>query len=298
MQIGFIGLGKMGFLLAKQLVEAGNEVYAWDQDKTQCEKFSKIGGKHTTDLSDLIGSLKDQRIIWLMVPAGEAVDQVIREISPLLKKDDIVIDGGNSFYKDSIRQYDFLRQKEIHFIDCGTSGGLEGAVHGACLMVGGDESVVKRCEDLFKSLATENGYLYCGKSGSGHYVKMIHNGIEYGMMQSIAEGFELLKAGEFKLDLKEVAKLWSNGSVIRGWLMDLIGNAFEKDPDLSRIKGVMSHSGEGKWTAQTALELEVPAPVITQSLQVRFRSKQKDTFTGKVVSALRNEFGGHEVENA
>jgi len=199
---------------------------------------------------------------------------------------------------DSIRRAQELKPSGIAYLDCGTSGGLEGAKDGACLMIGGEKSIFDKCEQLFKTLAMPDGYLYTGESGSGHFVKMIHNGIEYGMMQAIAEGFELMQKSPITLDMEKVARLWSNGSVIRGWLMDLTGDALEKDPGLESIKGIMHHSGEGKWTAQTALDLEVPAPIITQSLQMRFRSKQEDTFSGKVVAALRNEFGGHSTEKS
>ena len=296
MEIGFVGLGKMGFLLAKQLIDSGEKLIAWDLDQSQVDKIVKAGGKAATNLSEMIKTFTGPRIIWLMVPAGEPVDKVISEIRPLLERGDIIIDGGNSFFKDSIRRYESLKTFGIHFIDCGTSGGLEGAAEGACLMVGGEKEIVDHCKPLFQALAMKNGYLHCGKPGSGHFVKMVHNGIEYGMMQAIAEGFELLFKSDFNLDKEKVARLWSNGSVIRGWLMDLTGNALGKDPDLSEIKGIMHHSGEGKWTAQTAIEMEVAAPVIIQSLQMRFISKEKDSFSGKVVAALRNEFGGHATE--
>ena len=296
MEIGFIGLGKMGYLLAKQLVNSGIKVFAWDLDPTLTRKFGDEGGMPVNDLKEMVQSFTSRRVIWIMVPAGEAVDKVISELKPILDENDIIVDGGNSYFKDSIRRSEALDKSGIHFIDCGTSGGLEGAAGGACLMVGGNESVVRVCEPVFKTLAMENGYLYCGKSGSGHFVKMVHNGIEYGMMQAIAEGFELLHKSDFKIDMEKVARLWSNGSVIRGWLMDLIGNALQKDPDLSSIKGIMHHSGEGKWTAQTAIDMEVAAPIITQSLQMRFMSKDQDLFAGKVVAALRNEFGGHSVD--
>jgi len=288
----------MGFLLAKQLLDAGNEVVAIDKNSELNRNFKSQGGKVADDIPTLMGSLPGQKLIWLMIPAGPAVDHVIEELKASLGKDDIIIDGGNSFYKDSIRRAQELKPSGIAYLDCGTSGGLEGAEDGACLMIGGEKSIFDKCEQLFKTLAMPDGYLYTGESGSGHFVKMIHNGIEYGMMQAIAEGFELMQKSPITLDMEKVARLWSNGSVIRGWLMDLTGDALEKDPGLESIKGIMHHSGEGKWAAQTALDLEVPAPIITQSLQMRFRSKQKDTFSGKVVAALRNEFGGHSTEKS
>jgi 6-phosphogluconate dehydrogenase len=230
-----------------------------------------------------------------MVPAGKIVDDMIEQLVPLLNKNDIIIDGGNSNYKDTLRRYKELKQKEIDFADVGTSGGIEGARNGACTMIGAEDEVFKHLEQLIKDISIENGYLHTGKNGSGHFVKMVHNGVEYGMMQAMGEGFEILEKSQFDLDYKEVARVWNNGSVIRGWLMELMESAFSKDPNLDAIKGVMYSSGEGIWTVQEALDLKVPAPVITESLFMRYRSEQEDTFTGKVVAALRNEFGGHAV---
>jgi 6-phosphogluconate dehydrogenase len=224
------------------------------------------------------------------------VDSVINDLLPHLTKNDIIIDGGNSHYKETIARAEDLEKKWIHLLDCGTSGGVNGALNGVCTMVGGKKEIVTQCENIFKSISVPNGYLYCGKSGSGHFVKMIHNGIEYGMMQSIAEGLEVLHRYDDQVDLAAVTKLWNHGSVVRSWLMELAHNALTKDHNLESIKGTMHSSGEGKWTVETALEMGVPAPVITMSLLMRYRSQTNDTFAGKVVAALRNEFGGHAVD--
>jgi 6-phosphogluconate dehydrogenase len=218
------------------------------------------------------------------------------KIIPFLSEGDIVIDGGNSQYKESIRRYNELKEMGIHFMDAGTSGGVEGARNGACYMVGGDPEAWSIVEPLFRDTAVENGYLYAGKAGSGHFLKMVHNGIEYGMMAAIGEGFEILEKSEFDYDYEKVARVWNNGSVIRSWLMELTERAFSKDAKLEEIKGIMHSSGEGKWTVETALDLQIAAPVIAMSLLMRYRSLENDTFTGKVVAALRNEFGGHAVE--
>ncbi len=231
-----------------------------------------------------------------MVPADGAVEKVIENLLPHLTVNDIIIDGGNSHYKQTISRSQELEKRGIHLLDCGTSGGVNGALNGVCTMVGGKKEIAVQCENIFKSISVPDGYLYCGKSGSGHFVKMIHNGIEYGMMQSIAEGLEILHRFDEQVDLAAVTKLWNHGSVVRSWLMELAHNALVKDQNLKSIKGTMHSSGEGKWTVETALEMGVPAPVITMSLLMRYRSQTADTFTGKVVAALRNEFGGHAVE--
>ena len=231
-----------------------------------------------------------------MVPSGKIVDDTIDQLALLLNKGDIIIDGGNSHYKDSVTRFNALAQKGIDFLDCGTSGGVSGALEGVCTMIGGKKEVFDYCEPVFKAIAVPDGYLYCGGPGSGHFVKMVHNGVEYGMMQSIAEGFDVMNASEYKLDFAAVAKLWNNGSVIRSWLMELTQNAFTKDAKLDAIKGIMHSSGEGKWTLETALDMGIATPVIAMSLMMRYRSLQEDTFSGKVVAALRNEFGGHAVE--
>jgi 6-phosphogluconate dehydrogenase len=296
MQIGLIGLGKMGFNLALNMHGHQHEVIAFDLNTSFLESIAKKGVKTASSLEALAKSFSGTKVIWLMIPAGDPVDQTIKKLLPLLAKGDIIIDGGNSFYKDSKRRAAELAAMGIEYLDCGTSGGMEGALHGVCAMIGGKADVFKFCEPLFKDIAVPDGYLYCGASGSGHFTKMIHNGIEYGMMQAIAEGFEVMHKSEFDLDLKSVAKVWNHGSVVRSWLMELTENALSKDPKLEAIKGVMHSSGEGKWTLETALENQIATPVIALSLLMRYRSLQDDTFSGKIVAALRNEFGGHAVE--
>jgi 6-phosphogluconate dehydrogenase len=296
MQIGLVGLGKMGFNLARNIQSKGHEVVAYDINEASLQSISQYGVKPVRSLKELAESVKTKRVIWLMIPAGDLVDKTIDELKNYLTVGDIVIDGGNSFFKDSIRRGKDLQSLQIDYLDCGTSGGTEGALNGVCAMIGGNRFAFNHCEPLFKDISLKDGYLYCGASGSGHYVKMVHNGIEYGMMQAIAEGFEVMHKSEFKLDLEKVAGVWNHGSVVRSWLMELTENALRKDPGLESIKGVMHSSGEGKWTLETALEQQIATPVIALSLLMRYRSLQEDTFSGKVVAALRNEFGGHAVE--
>jgi len=296
MQIGLIGLGKMGYNLALNMKDHHHQVIAYNRSPEKVEMIEKEGIIGAYNLNDLVKKLETPRVLWLMIPAGNPVDDMIENLLPLLNKDDIIIDGGNSNYKDTLRRSEYLKQNKIHFVDIGTSGGMSGARNGACMMIGAEIDVYKKIEQLVSSICVDNGYLHTGRSGSGHYVKMIHNGVEYGMLQAIAEGFEILEKSQFALDYEAVARVWNNGSVIRGWLMELMENAFSKDPNLSNIKGIVHSSGEGLWTVLEALELQVPASVITSSLMTRYRSQQSDTFSGKVVAALRNEFGGHKVE--
>jgi 6-phosphogluconate dehydrogenase len=296
MQIGLVGLGKMGFNLARNIQSKGHEVVAYDINEASLTSISQYGVKPVRSLKELAESVTSKRVIWLMIPAGDLVDKTIEELKNYLSVGDIVIDGGNSFFKDSVRRGKDLQALQIDYLDCGTSGGTEGALNGVCAMIGGNRFAFNHCEPLFKDISLKDGYLYCGASGSGHYVKMVHNGIEYGMMQAIAEGFEVMHKSEFKLDLEKVAGVWNHGSVVRSWLMELTENALKKDPGLESIKGVMHSSGEGKWTLETALEQQIATPVIALSLLMRYRSLQEDTFSGKVVAALRNEFGGHAVE--
>lgn len=295
MQIALIGLGKMGLNLALNMHNHKHEVFAFDLNQQIMASAKEKGIGTASSLETLVHALKGRRIVWLMIPSGTAVDLTIQQVAPLLRSGDIIIDGGNSNYKDSVRRARELDEKGIDFLDCGTSGGMEGALHGICAMLGGKKEAFTYCEPLIKDIAIENGYLYCGPSGAGHFVKMIHNGIEYGMMQSIAEGFEVLHKSEFNLDLKAVAGVWNHGSVVRSWLMELTENALSKDPNLDAIKGIMHSSGEGKWTLETALEKQIATPVIALSLLMRYRSLQDDTFSGKIIAALRNEFGGHAV---
>lgn len=296
MQIGLIGLGKMGFNLALNLHRNGFEVVAHDVNPDFVAQIAQQGISTALNLADLTQKLEGRRVIWLMVPAGEIVDTVIEQLIPFLNPSDIIIDGGNTFYKDSLRRYAQLKDKRIDFLDCGTSGGTSGALNGACTMIGGDTDVFTYVEEVFQKISIQNGYLHTGNAGSGHFTKMVHNGIEYGMMQAIAEGFEVFERSQFDIDFQKTAELFNHGSVVRGWLMELTANAFAKDPQLDAIKGVMHSSGEGKWTLETALDMGVPTPVIALSVMMRYRSQMEDTFSGKVVAALRNEFGGHAVE--
>jgi 6-phosphogluconate dehydrogenase len=296
MQIGLVGLGKMGFNLALNMKRKGHDVIAYDINETVLKAIGSHGIATVSSLVDLAEQLPSKRVIWLMIPAGNLVDNAIDTLKPLMSVGDIIIDGGNSNYNDSIRRARELEALQINYLDCGTSGGTEGALNGVCAMIGGNRFAFNFCEPLFKDIAVENGYLYCGKSGAGHFVKMIHNGIEYGMMQAIAEGFEVMEKSEFNLDLEKVARVWNHGSVVRSWLMELTENALRKDPGLKTIKGIMHSSGEGKWTLDHALEHQIATPVIALSLLMRYRSKEEDTFAGKIVAALRNEFGGHAVE--
>jgi 6-phosphogluconate dehydrogenase len=296
MKIGMIGLGKMGYNLTLNLLDNKHEVVAFDVSEEAVSKAIQDGAIGSTSIKELVSKMASPRVIWVMVPAGDITEKVLDELYTLLDKGDIVIEGGNSHYKISISRNNTFNEKGIHFLDCGTSGGMDGARHGACTMVGGDAEAFAHVEPVFKDICVENGYHYAGASGAGHFMKMVHNGIEYGMMQSIAEGFDILSKSDYNYDYENVAKVWSHGSVIRGWLMELTQNAFSKDANLDSIKGVMHSSGEGKWTVETALDLQVAAPVIALSLMMRYRSLEDDTFTGKVVAALRNEFGGHAVE--
>ena len=295
MQIAMIGLGKMGFQLSLNLVDKNYDVVAFDVNKDSMKKISSLDVKTADSLEELVNQLEKPRTVWMMVPAGDATEAVFDKLVDLLEEGDRIIDGGNAHYKDSIRRNEKSEIKGIYFFDCGTSGGVEGARNGACTMVGGNEEIFRQIEPIFQDITVENGYLYSGKAGSGHFLKMVHNGIEYGMMQAIAEGFDLLDKSPFDFDYEKVARVWNNGSVVRSWLMELTENAFSKDKNLEGIKGVMHSSGEGKWTVETALDLQTAAPVITLALMMRYRSLEDDTFTGKVVAALRNEFGGHAV---
>jgi 6-phosphogluconate dehydrogenase len=320
MQIAIIGLGRMGQNMAKRLMSDGHEIVAYDQSPAARAEMAKLGVSTPESLPELKTLLKSPRIAWLMVPHGDPVDQVIATLSGIFSKNDVIIDGGNSNFLESIKRGDKLKEKGIHFLDIGVSGGVFGLERGYCLMAGGDAKAFNHIEPILKSLApgeeaasktksrTTNaspahlGYYYCGKSGSGHYVKMIHNAIEYGMMQSYAEGLELLKnangehlpkAQQFDFDLKEITELWRRGSVVGSWLLDLIANALHKDPTLDAFSGQVSDSGEGRWALIEAIKQNTPAPNLANSLFTRFRSRQQKPFAEKSLSALRKEFGGH-----
>ena len=297
MKIGFVGLGKMGGNMVQRLLHDGHEVVAYARTAETVKKIEDKGAIGAVSLQDLVNKLKPPRIVWLMVPAGKVTEDTIKNLASLLEKTDILIDGGNSFYKDSIIRAEELKKQGIAFLDVGTSGGIWGLKLGYCMMIGGDKKIFKKVEPIFKTLAPENGYALVGPHGAGHFVKMIHNGIEYAMLQGYAEGLEIMHAKqEFNLDLRRIANLWNHGSVIRSWLLELAENAFEKDPKLDSIRGFVEDSGEGRWTVAEAIEQDVPAPVITLSLLERFRSRQTESFSAKVIAALRNEFGGHEVK--
>ncbi len=293
MKIGFIGLGKMGFNMVENLLDKKHKVITYDLNTEAVNEIIIKGAVGTSSISDLAEQLHAPKIIWLMVPAGNPVDKTIDSLIPFLSKGDIIIDGGNSNYKDSIRRAERLKKENIYFLDAGTSGGLSGARKGACMMIGGERKAFELAEQLFKDMCVKNGYGYVGKPGAGHFVKMIHNGIEYGMMQAIGEGFDILESSNFDLDMKDIARIWSNGSVIRGWLMELTENAFSKDPELAYLSGEIADSGEGAWTVQAALDFNVAIPVISNSLLRRYRSRKQNPLSDKVVAALRDEFGGH-----
>jgi 6-phosphogluconate dehydrogenase len=295
MNIGLIGLGKMGFNLGLNLLDNNFDVVAFDVSEEARTKFAESKGSATSSIKELVEQLPSPKIVWSMVPAGEITDKVLEELKGYLSEGDILMDGGNSNYKQSVERSKIFAETGVHFFDVGTSGGTDGARNGVCTMIGGDAEVFKTIEPIFQAISVENGYHYAGKSGSGHFLKMVHNGIEYGMMQAIAEGFEVLEKSDYDFDYEQVAKMWNNGSVVRSWLMELVESAFSKDPKLDAIRGVMHSSGEGKWTVETALELQAATPVIAMSLMMRYRSLDEDTFSGKVVAALRNEFGGHAV---
>ena len=300
MQIGYFGLGKMGFNMILRLLEKKYDVVACNRSPEPIKEAAKAGANTAFTCADLARNLKTPRTVWIMVPAGKPVDEVIFEegnLINLLQKGDTIIDGGNSFYKDSVRRAEKLAEKGIDFLDAGVSGGPGGARNGASIMVGGKPKVYKKYEQLFKDLSVENGYGHMGPAGAGHFVKMVHNGIEYGMMQAIGEGYEVMKKAPFKLDLKKVTDVYSSGTVIESRLIDWLKSAYEQyGEDLEEISGSVAQSGEGLWTSQTAEELGVPAPIIEGSVNFRKESEKNPSYTGKVLSALRNQFGHHEVK--
>jgi len=291
-----IGLGRMGTGMTQRLLQGGHQVMVYDRSPAAVSALAGKGAAATSSLEDLGQKLKAPRIFWLMIPAGAPVDDTIQRLSATLSPGDVIIDGGNSNYKDSIRRAEDLRTKQIEFLDAGVSGGVWGLKVGFCLMVGGKQAVFKQVEPIFKTLAPPHGYAYVGPNGAGHYSKMVHNGIEYSMLQAYAEGFEILKASPFAFDLVQLSRLWNQGSVIRSWLLELAQAALERDPELAHIKGYVDDSGEGRWTLQEAIDHAVPAPALAMSLFMRFRSRQDDSFSAKVLAALRNEFGGHPVK--
>lgn len=320
MQIGIVGLGRMGANMGRRLMRNKHDVVVYDLKKDSVAALEKEGATGATDFADLAMKLSRPRAVWLMVPAGAPTEETIEHIRPFLESGDAIIDGGNSFYKDDVRRSATLKQEGIHYLDAGTSGGVWGIDRGYCLMIGGDEEAVKRLEPIFETLApgqgaippspgrekfkstAEKGFLYCGPSGAGHFVKMIHNGIEYGVMQAYAEGFDIMRGAasesvpegyRYNFNAADIAELWRRGSVVGSWLLDLTAMALAEDPELSQFTGVVQDSGEGRWTVQAAIEEAVSAEVLTAALFARFRSRREHTFAEKMLSAMRNKFGGH-----
>ena len=296
MDVAMVGLGRMGGNMARRLLRGGHRVVVWNRTYAKAQELESEGAQAVRELADVVGALPQPRVIWLMLPHGETTQQAIDELAPLLAEGDILVDGGNSPFQDDIRRGQALAGRGIRYLDAGTSGGVWGLQVGYCLMVGGERSAFEHIEPILATLAPPgHGYDHMGGHGSGHFVKMVHNGIEYGMMQAYAEGFELLEATEWDLDLAAIADLWNQGSVVRSWLLELAADAFKKDPGLEEITGYVEDTGEGRWTVEQAIDHAVPMPVIAMSLFMRFRSRQPDSFAGKVLAALRNEFGGHAV---
>jgi 6-phosphogluconate dehydrogenase len=320
MQLGMVGLGRMGGNIVRRLLRNGHSCVVYDQAQSAIEAVVQEGATHGAGLSDLVSRLERPRAVWIMLSAGEVTERTVMQLGELLDEDDVVIDGGNTFYKDDIRRAQTLKAKGIHYIDCGTSGGVWGLERGYCMMIGGDKVVVDRLDPIFGSLApgagsisatpgragrdprVERGYAHCGPSGAGHFVKMIHNGIEYGLMQAYAEGFNILRGAasdelpaeqRFEFDLPDIAEVWRRGSVVSSWLLDLTAVALADDPELSGYSGFVEDSGEGRWTIMAAVEEAVPAPVLSAALYARFRSREQDSFSDKVLSAMRKQFGGH-----
>jgi 6-phosphogluconate dehydrogenase len=299
MDIGITGLGRMGAGMAERWVRNGHRVVAHNRSRGPVEELASKGAEPAYSIEELVNKLQAPRAVWIMLPAGDVTEQMIQTLIPLLEKGDTIIDGGNTNFNDDIRRANMLKEHGLNYIDQGTSGGVWGLENGFCIMVGGEPELVKRLEPAFLTLAPTDGYVHCGPVGSGHFVKMVHNGIEYGMMQAYAEGFEIMRAKtDFNLNLYNISSAWRYGSVVRSWLLDLTVDAFKEDPDLSQLKGYVEDSGEGRWTIQAAIDLNVPAPVITLSLFERFHSRQPESFAAKVLAAMRKGFGGHAVKKA
>jgi 6-phosphogluconate dehydrogenase len=295
MELGFVGLGKMGMNMVTRLQQGKHRVVAYDRTADLIKQAEGVGCIGATSLEDLVSKLKTPRTVWIMVPSGSPTEETVAKVSALLASGDIIIDGGNTNFHDDVRRAAELKKKDMHFVDAGTSGGIWGLKVGYCLMVGGDKAVVETLAPILKTLAPENGWAYMGSHGAGHYVKMVHNGIEYSMMQGYAEGFELMSKSEYKLDLARIADLWMHGSVVRSWLLELTAGALKEDPKLEGLKGYVQDSGEGRWTILDAIDKDVPVPTLTAALFTRFRSRQEESFAEKLLVAMRQAFGGHSV---
>ena len=296
MEIGFIGLGKMGMNMVTRLQQDHHGLVVFDRNPDLISKAEAVGCVGSSSLTDMVSKLKGPKVVWIMVPSGAPTEETVTAVSDLMSSGDVIIDGGNSKYKDDLRRAPELKKKGIHYVDVGTSGGIWGLKLGYCMMVGGEEATVKQLEPIFNTLAPKDGWTRMGGHGSGHYVKMIHNGIEYSMMQGYAEGFELMSKSEYNLDLAKISDLWMHGSVIRSWLLELAVDVFTQDPKLKNLKGYVQDSGEGRWTLLDALDKDVPVPTLTASLFTRFRSRQEESFAEKLLAGLRNAFGGHGVK--
>lgn len=296
MKIGFVGLGKMGGNMVERLLTGGHAVVAYDRSEEAMAHAGAKGAEKAKSLNDLVAKLTGRKVIWLMVPAGLPVDESMETLIQTMNPGDILIDGGNSNWRDTQKRSQRVSSLGMHWIDCGTSGGVWGLKNGYCLMYGGDREACDYVEPVFQTLAPSQGARYVGPSGAGHFVKMVHNAIEYGMMQAYAEGFEIMENSPFEIDLHEISQLWQQGSVVRSWLLELTERALGEDPGLSQVQGFVQDSGEGRWAVQSAIDFDTPAPVITMSLFARFQSRQKDSFAMKLLAALRNQFGGHAVK--
>jgi 6-phosphogluconate dehydrogenase len=295
MELGFVGLGRMGGNMVTRLARAGHRIVAWDPSADAVKRARDNGADGARSLVELVKALAAPRAVWVMVPAGEPTESTVQALAGVLERGDTIVDGGNTRWKDDVRRGRGLAESGLQYVDAGTSGGIWGLQNGYCLMVGGDKAAVDRLAPIFTALAPPDGWLHVGGIGAGHYVKMIHNGIEYAMMQAYAEGFELMAVSEYGLDLPKIAKLWNQGSVVRSWLLELTAAALSADPKLERLRAWVDDSGEGRWTVEDAVEKAVPAPTITASLFARFRSRRDNSFADRLLAALRNEFGGHAV---
>ncbi len=297
MKLAMIGLGRMGGNMAERLLRHHHHVVVYDPSEEARDRLREMGAEPASSLKDVVARLDPPRIAWVMVPAGNITEDTIRQLFDLLSPGDIVIDGGNSNFHDSMRRGEAAQAKHLEFVDAGTSGGIWGLNNGYCLMVGGSAKAIEISAPIFRDLAPEDGFLHVGPTGSGHFVKMVHNGIEYGLLQAYGEGFEILQKSQFPLDLGAIAEVWRHGSVVRSWLLDLLTDAYRSNPTLEHIRGYVDDSGEGRWTVEEAIAENVPAPVITLSLLSRLASRQDESYSAKVIAALRTEFGGHALHS-